>query len=367
MKILAISHSYVAPENQKNLETLSAHADVCAVVPDRIPSAIFGEQVGEGPACLKVYRRVSLPRSQYLLMTIDMGMREFRPDVIHIEYDPWSMIFWQMSVCRLLFARQARVVCTVKKNTYRKLPLPLAAAKKAIGRFFAGQVDHFIAVSRGVKAIYQEQFRISETRIDIVQHLGVDLAVFHPHKSASLDEKLTIGYCGRFDENKGVLDLIEAVRRINVCRSTSVQLRLLGSGSLKQSLLDQDESWLQVMEPVPHAQVAPFLQSLDIFAMPSHITPDHEEHDGHALMEALACGVPCVGSDSGIIPELLDNNAGLVFTAGDINDLTSQLLRLVEDTSLRQILGTNAALQAAELFSNDGIARQKLRIYAKAA
>ncbi|MDG1895788.1 MAG: glycosyltransferase family 4 protein [Fuerstiella sp.] len=367
MKILTISHSYVAPENQKNLETLAEHADVCAVVPDRISSAIFDEQIGDGPASLKVFRRVSLPRSQYLLMTIDMGMREFRPDIIHIEYDPWSMIFWQMSVCRLLFARQARVICTVKKNTYRKLRLPLAVAKKAIGRFFAGRVDHFIAVSRRAKAIYQEQFGIPETRIDIVQHLGVDLAVFHPNEAAAQDDELTIGYCGRFDANKGVLDLIEAVRRINVRRSTPVQLRLLGSGSLKQSLLDREESWLRVLEPVPHAQVAPFLQSLDVFAMPSHVTPDHEEHDGHALMEALACGVSCVGADSGIIPELLDNNAGLVFTAGNIEELTSQLLRLVKDTSLRQNLGANAAQQAAALFSNDGIARQKIRIYANAA
>lgn len=367
MRILAISHSYVAIENQKNLETLAEHADVCAVVPDRIPSAICDEKIGEGLTSLKVFRRLSLPRSQYLLWTFDMGMRDFQPDIIHIEYDPWSMIFWQMSVCRFLFARRSRVVCTVKKNTYRRLPLPLAVTKKAIGKFFAGRVDHFIAVSRRVKEIYRDQFAIPDAQIDIVQHLGVDVSVFHPCDVVSQEQELTVGFCGRFDENKGVLDLVEAVTRINDGRQQPVRLRLLGSGSLKQTLIQNPTAWMDVLEPVPHAEVAPFLQSLDVFVMPSHVTPDHEEHDGHALMEALACGTACVGSDSGIIPELLDNSSGLVFTAGRTDELTTQLLRLIEDSALRQELGNTAAIQAEALFSNEGIARQKLRIYSNAA
>lgn len=367
MKILAISHSYAASENQKNLDALSEHADVCAVVPDRIPNTLLDGQIQSGKTKLKVFRRISLPRSQYLLLTLDMGMREARPDVIHIEYDPWSMIFWQMSVCRFLFAPQARVVCTVKKNTYRKLPLPLAAIKKTIGRFFVARVDHFIAVSQRVKAIYQSQFGIPDDRVDIVQHLGVDLAVFYPDEEDSQGEFLTIGYCGRFDENKGVLSLIDAVRKINERREVPVQLKMLGSGILRQSFIEQQETWLHVLDPVPHAEVAPFLQSLDIFAMPSLITPDHEEHDGHALMEALACGVACIGSDSGIIPELLSNRAGIVFPAGNTNELIDQLTELIDDESLRRTLGANGAEQAAKVFSNDGIASQKLRIYASAA
>ena len=367
MKILAISHAYVAPENQKNLETLENYAEVCAVIPDRISSAIFNEHVAPTDSRIKVYRRISLPRSQYLLLTVDMGMKDFRPDIIHIEYDPWSVIFWQMTLCRLLFARKAKVVCTVKKNTYRTLPAPLAFLKKRIGGFFAQQVDQFIAVSKRVKRIYQEEFGIPESRINIVQHLGVDLQVFHPTNSHSDDSSLEIGYCGRFDKNKGILDLVEAVRRINEDRSTPVRLRLLGSGNLKPSLMLMDVPWLEILDPVPHAEVAPFLRRLDVFAMPSHVTPDHEEHDGHALMEAMACGVPCVGSNSGIIPELLDGNSGLVFEAGNIDELISNLQRLVSEQDLRRELSANAATKAATDFSNAGIARRKFRIYSNAA
>ncbi|MBT6118266.1 MAG: glycosyltransferase, partial [Rhodospirillaceae bacterium] len=79
----------------------------------------------------------------------------------------------------------------------------------------------------------------------------------------------------------------------------------------------REENWLDVAPTVPHAAVAPFLRGLDLFCLPAHVLPDHEEHDAHALMEAMACGIACIGTRSGIIPELLDGKTGLLVPPAD--------------------------------------------------
>ena len=126
-----------------------------------------------------------------------------------------------------------------------------------------------------------------------------------------------------------------------------------------------NESWIEVLDPIPHSEVPKFMHQLDIFALPSQITPDHEEHDGHALMEALACGVPAVGSTSGVVPELLAHGCGIVFPAGDVDALQSSLEKLLADPQQRKQIGVNAATTAQNLYSIESIAQQKADIFAR--
>ena len=96
MRILIVSHSYVAAENQKNTLALERYVTVKVVLPHFVDDPILGRMepgVAGGSSCL-VFRRLSLPRNQYLLAAWDLGMKFFQPDVVHIEYDPWSIIFW---------------------------------------------------------------------------------------------------------------------------------------------------------------------------------------------------------------------------------------------------------------------------------
>src|ERR1700733_298311 len=106
MKVLIVSHSYVAAENQKNIAALQRHAEVRVVVPHAFTDPILGRSApgkSAGNANL-VYRRLSLPRNQYWLASSDFGMRAFKPDIVHIEYDPWASIFWQTLLARARYA-----------------------------------------------------------------------------------------------------------------------------------------------------------------------------------------------------------------------------------------------------------------------
>lgn len=365
LKVLIVSHSYAVAENQKNIEALKHHVDVRVVLPGHVSDRVFGKviTVAKDSEIFKIFRRLSFPRSQYLVASLDFGMRDFKPDIVHIEYDPWSLIFCQTILLRRLFAPSSRVICTVKKNTYRPIREPIQSLKIALGRFFAGKVSHFVAINQGAQRIYTNIFGVADARISIMQHLGIDSTVFLPaHKELSAGE-VTVGYCGRLDRNKGVDDLIVAVEIARAIGNRQLRLLLLGDGELRQSTLARGKDWIEVLDPMPHAEVAQFMQRLDLFVLPALVTPDHEEHDGHALMEAMACGVASIGSRSGVIPELLAGECGLLFDSGDRDQLAECLRRLSEDLPLRQEIAKRAAAKAVSQYSIEAIAIQKLDIY----
>lgn len=368
-RVLVISHSYVEAENQKNIAELGENAVLRVVLPLRWKDPLFGKRkrsVGDAGTYL-LRRRIPLPRSQYLLLSLSLGMRQFRPDIVHVEYDPWSVIFWQAVICRFLFAPKSKLISTVKKNTYRRLPPVLNAMKSAIAEIFVGRVDHFFVVNRGVARIYRDRFGVPESKITAVQHLGVDTNLFFPKGDAkpSNASSIVIGFCGRLDENKGVRELVSAVGRIHDQGKHCPALRLLGAGALAAELLQLRHLWLEILKPVAHSEVAGFLHSLDIFVMPSQITEDHEEHDGHALIEALACGIPSIGSDSGVIPELLENGVGSVFHAGDVDELYGAILELIESEELRRSYRASGEKAVAESYSVKSIADKKMAVYEK--
>ena len=65
-----------------------------------------------------------------------------------------------------------------------------------------------------------------------------------------------------------------------------------------------------------HAEVPPYVNALDLLAAPSETRKNWAEQFGRMLVEAFACRVPVVGSDSGEIPHVL-GDAGVVVSEGD--------------------------------------------------
>ncbi|MCH9050398.1 MAG: glycosyltransferase, partial [Proteobacteria bacterium] len=93
------------------------------------------------------------------------------------------------------------------------------------------------------------------------------------------------------------------------------------------------------------------------------VLPDHEEHDAHALLEALATGVASIGARSGIIPEILGDGSGLLVEPGSPDSLAAALSTLAGDEILRDSLGRRGRKKAIESFSLEAIARRKIQVY----
>ena len=189
MKVLVVSHSYAATENQKNISALQRYAKVRVAIPHFIDDRVIGRIMpGDDDAdTYLVEKRISLPRNQYLLATTDFGLRTFKPDIVHIEYDPWTPIFWQTLWARGKHSPASRIVCTVKKNTLRQLPGPIQAAKERLARSLLGRVSHVIAINQGVRNIYGNTFGVPAEKLTSDAAPGYRSSAFLPWARSTLE------------------------------------------------------------------------------------------------------------------------------------------------------------------------------------
>src|SRR5262249_36571637 len=144
--------------------------------------------------------------------------------------------------------------------------------------------------------------------------LGVDVNSFYPDAAAraAVRRELgweeegppVVGFLGRFAPEKG-LDLL---MRVLDGLSTPRRALFVGAGEMEGRLrnwaADRGDN-VRLCTDVRHAQVPRYLNAMDILCAPSQTMPNWREQFGRMLIEAFACGVPIIGSDSGEIPYII--------------------------------------------------------------
>ena len=385
MKISIISHNYLNEENCKKLNELSKKIQLEVISPGIMSGGMFFYRSNKSirireSSFVKFYRKLNFPflsflSSQYFLFSLNFNFRKFKPHIIHIEYNPWNFIFWQTYLYKCILRKQTPIVCTIKQNTYTEYSFFITKIKDLVGNYFIKKVDHFIATSRKTASLYKKRFNVSPEKFTYSALFGVDTDLFKPvsnkkqkiafRKKYKLPEKnFIIGYVGRFDEEKGIKTLLRAVKKARISKDINLHLALIGAGNLKDFLLQESEknNWLHILPKAPRNKVAEFLKTLDLFVMPSHITKYHEEHDAIALLEAMSTGLPCIGTNSGIIPEILKNE-GIIVKAGDENELSFKMLKLFYNEKLREKLGVLGRETIANKYSVEKVASQHYQVY----
>ena len=108
--------------------------------------------------------------------------------------------------------------------------------------------------------------------------------------------------------------------------------------------------------------MARFWQEIDVFVLPSISTPTSVEQFGRVLVEAMAAGVPVIGSSSGAIPEVIDN-AGLIFPEGDVNALAANLVQLRDEPALTRELIAKGQERIDRVYSYAAVANRLVTVY----
>ncbi len=173
-----------------------------------------------------------------------------------------------------------------------------------------------------------------------------------------------VGYIGRLVEQKGLMLLLEAMRGMD----PDVRLLLVGEGPQLPELRKRASALgiqgrTSFTPPVPHAGVPEVLRQIDVLVLPSTDTRYWSEQFGRVLIEAMACGVPVLASDSGGIPEVV-GEAGILFRRGDSNELREKLQRLLGDRKewmRRSVAGRERALNEFDVPVVAGVLERGLR------
>lgn len=382
MKVTVVTHAYLAEENRKKLALLAREVELEVVSPDRARTPLFRYRIDtpviqQDGYTMRFFRPLpaaaGIP-ARYVLWSRDLGLRRFRPDVVHVEGEPWTLVAQQALSCAGRHAPGAAVVCTVRQHTYTSYGT-LTGVKDWLGRRAIARIDRFLAGNSGSRRVLEERFAVSPERIELSPQLGVDTDHFRPvtpeerretrRRWGLAEDALVVGYCGRLVEEKGLLDLCQAVQAAQGRPGARLQLALLGGGPLRARL--EAAPGVVLHDTVAHGEVASFLQALDVFVLPTVAITDQRatlELDAHALQEAMACGVASVGTASGVIPEIL-SGAGLLVPPSAPSALAEAMAQLLDPAKRRQ-WGEAGRQRVLERYSNQRVVEKQVETYTRA-
>lgn len=292
---------------------------------------------------------------------------ETRPHLLHIDEEPYNLATLQA----LVLGRRAGASCLffTWQNIYR------AQRWHLLERYVLGHAHAAIAGNGDALAILRRKgFRRPGV---VIPQFGVDPTIYRPLPEARAlwRQKLAhlapahafvIGYAGRLVEQKGLRVLLQAVSGL----PGEWRLLLLGDGPLRPEI-EQTAAALGIAERVtllpamPSTDVPAWLNVLDCLVLPSLTRPSWQEQFGRILIEAMACEVAVVGSDSGEIPNVIAD-AGLTAREGDAAALRAQLARLADPAERRRLgrLGRDRVLRH---YTQSSVAMDTCRFYARVA
>lgn len=208
-------------------------------------------------------------------------------------------------------------------------------------------IDIWVSPLQYLKAETLRLTRVKEERIEVVP-IGLDaapiLASTLSREQARLQLQLPsdaylIGVLGRLDPKKGQDIVIRGLAKLRQNSSVRYQVVVMGNptideGDAYQRMLRkivQDEKLESVVHFRPYTEdIMQFFRSVDLFAMPSH-----GETYGMVTLEAMAAGVPVVGTNNDGTREILgEGRFGYLFEKEDVDGFCKQVETVQKDTNL---------------------------------
>ena len=359
LRVLTIAHNAVAASNRARTEALRMLPGV--EVQLLTPPWWFeeGRRIEARPSPgWRVGRTVFAgngTRHVYLTGLVD-SIRECQPDIIDLYEEPFSLVALQTLLTREVLAPRAALVFYSAVNVEREWRWPY----RGIERLVLRRADGAHAPNDDVPRILRAKGLAADRPISVIP-LGVDLKRFAsavPMELAGVPRP-RIGFVGRFEPVKGLDVLMDAFRRV----TTKASLVLAGDGAQRRMLSGER---VHVLPPLDFDNVPSFLKALDVLVLPSvTILPQHREQFGRVLVEAMAAGVPVVGSTSGAIPTVI-GDAGLIVPERDAVGLANAVDAVLSRPDLRQSLVERGLQRAHSRFAWSTIAEQTLELFRQA-
>lgn len=294
-------------------------------------------------------------------------LRQVRPELVHLDEEAYNLAtahgIW------LSRRRGAKTIFFTWQNISRDLPFPF----RELERYCLRNADAAIAGNNAAKDVLRRKG--FSKLVEVIPQFGVDPDVYRragvvPAAVAGLGRAdgslpFVVGYIGRLVPAKGLQTLLEAVGGLK----GDWLLLVVGDGPFKARLAQEAArsgigDRLVLVPPVPSVSVPSYLALMDVLVLPSLTTPNWKEQFGRVLIEAMACEVPVVGSDSGEIPFVV-GEAGLVFGEGRSDQLRAHLERLLESADLRLSLATKGRDRVLTCFTQRRVAEATYRFYSE--
>ena len=371
MRVLMISKALVVGAYQRKAEELARLPGVSLVVAvppywregqhrlelERAYTA--GYELVVLPMLLNGHYHVHFYRRLAALMDV------VAPDVIHIDEEQYNVA--TVLALRAAVRRGIPALFFTWQNIAQRYPPPFSLME----RYTFAHATHAIAGNAAAAdSIRAKGYRGS---LAVIPQFGVDPDLFAPgatrppappqHEETSRSTAFVIGFVGRLVAAKGLFVLLKALAGLD----GAWELRVVGTGEARaqaETLAERLGIAQRVifMGQQPSTAMPAIMRQFDVLVGPSLTTPRWKEQFGRMLVEAMACGVPVIGSDSGEIPNVI-GDAGIVVPEGDRVALCAAIARLRDEGTERCDLAARGRARVLALFTQEAVARRTHAVY----
>lgn len=210
--------------------------------------------------------------------------------------------------------------------------------------------DHVVVTTPMMAADIAERIPETAEKTTVIPNY-VDIVAFAP---GEVEKDIDLIFIGRIDPQKNVGLLLESVQPLDC------SLVIVGNGELRADLMAQYgdlNGRLQWIDKLPNDEVPAYLRRARVFVLPSH-------YEGHpkTLVEAMACGLPAIGTAVPGIQEVITSGENGWLCGMEAEDIRAAIQQLLGDADLRAKLGANARAYALEHYALIKIADRELAL-----
>lgn len=193
----------------------------------------------------------------------------------------------------------------------------------------------------------------TNVKVNVIPN-GVDVEKFKPKESQKRGRIKVISVC-RITKVKGLQYLIGALKILR----GNFEVEIIGDGPYRKELEKTVNEQVRFLGFVDESNLLEYYADADIFVLPS-LT----ESFGIAFLEAMACGLPVIGTEVGGIPEVVANGkTGLLVAPKDATALATALQTLIKDANLRKKMGVEGRHRVEHFYSWKNVTKRYLETY----
>ena len=264
----------------------------------------------------------------------------WRPEIVHIQTNS-GVGFYEKALLGLLARLLGRkFLLHVHGGEFRERFFQYPPIQKKIIRWLGNMSSKIVVASPQM----QETWRI--IGVDEGHVFQIDNAVELPEKTiwgmpnTLQKEHLTILFFTRIVLDKGILELLYAFKQL-LFDFPTIRLRIVGLESHEVGIVKKTIQTLDLLDNVEFiGQVSEQEKKKEWFQGDIYAFPTHIEDQSYAILEAMSHGLPCVASNVGGIPSLIEHEEnGFLVPSKNVKALTEELTRLILDPLLRKKIG----------------------------
>lgn len=372
MRILTIGHSYCVAVNRGIVREVARNPEfeVTVAAPTYFHGDLRPVNLEPEPPSSPL-RLVPLPSTmsrfihlfRYNTNALRGLLRNEHFDLVHAWEEPYILAGYQ--IARALEGYSARFCFRTAQSYVKWYPPPFGYFERIV----LARAQGWIA---GAGLVYEAMLRRGFPKEKgRILNLAVDFSQFQPLSCSSREAVISelrlqppvVGFVGRLTQAKGLDVLMQAMEQIGGARPWS--LLLLGSGEYQDRIQAwaAQQGWMERVriKLARHDEVPRYLGCMDLMVAPSQTMKNWREQFGRMIIEAFACGVPVIGSDSGEIPYII-GTAGRIVPEGDVAAWAKTISQLLDDPQDRKRM-RSLGLSRATQYSTATVAEQYQQYY----